>query len=66
MESNKAKAKVAEVPSYRGDTAKSPKYQRKWRRPGAVAALRDPAEIREAEAKIAKILNQSEKNSLRA
>ena len=56
MESNKAKAKVAETPSYRGNTAKSPKSQRKWRRPGAVAALRDPAEIREAEAKIANIL----------
>ena len=64
MESNKAKAKVAEAPSYRGDTAKSPKSQRKWRRPGAVAALRDPAEIREAEAKIANILNPSEKTRL--
>ena len=64
MESNKAKAKGAEPPSYRGDTAKSPKYQRRWRRPGAVAALRDPAEIREAEAKIANILNPSEKTRL--
>lgn len=64
MESNKAKAKVAEAPSYRGDTTKSPKSQRKWRRPGAVAALRDPAEIREAETKIANILNPSEKTRL--
>ena len=64
MESNKTKAKVAEAPSYRGDTAKSPKSPRKWRRPGAVAALRAPAEIREAEAKIAKILNSSEKARL--
>ena len=50
-----------------GDTespAKSPKSQRRWRRPGAVAALRDPAEIQEAEAKIAKILNPSEKARL--
>ena len=54
----------AEVPSYRGDTVKSPKSQRKWRRPGAVAALRDPAEIREAEAKIANILNPGEKTRL--
>jgi len=44
--------------------AKSPKYQRKWRHPGAVAALRDPAEIQEAEAKIAQILNPSEKSRL--
>ncbi|RKU12252.1 hypothetical protein C6503_17600 [Candidatus Poribacteria bacterium] len=43
---------------------KVPKSQRKWRRPGAVAALRDPAEIREAEAKIANILNPSEKTRL--
>ena len=64
MESNKAKAKVAEAPSYRGDTVKSQKSQRKWRRPGAVAALRDPAEIREAEAKIANILNPREKTRL--
>ena len=55
MESNKTKAKV---------TAKSPKSQQKWRRPGAVAALRAPAEIREAETKIAKILNPSEKARL--
>ena len=54
----------AEVPSYRENTAKLPKSQRKWRRPGAVAALRDPAEIREAEAKIANILNPSEKTRL--
>ena len=50
-----------------GDTespAKSPKSQRKWRRPGIVAALRDPTEIQEAEAKIAKILNPSEKARL--
>ena len=46
------------------NTAKSPRYQRKWRQPGAVAALRDPAEIREAEAKIARILNPSEKARL--
>lgn len=64
MESNKAKAKVTEAPSYRENTAKSPKSQRKWRHPGAVAALRDPAEIREAEAKIAKILNPREKTRL--
>ena len=64
MESNKTKAKVAEAPSYRGDTAKSPKSQRKWRRPGEVAALRAPTEIREAEAKIVKILNPSEKARL--
>ena len=44
--------------------AKSPKSQRKWRRSGAVAALRDPAEIQETEAKIAKILNPSEKARL--
>ena len=44
--------------------AKSPKSQRKWRHPGAVAALRDPAEIQETEAKIAKILNPSEKARL--
>lgn len=54
----------AEVPSYRENTAKLPKSQRRWRRPGAVAALRDPAEIREAEAKIANILNPSEKTRL--
>ena len=64
MESNTATAKVSEAPSYSGDTVKSPKYQRKWRRPGAVAALRDPAEIREAEAKIANILKPSEKTRL--
>lgn len=46
------------------NTVKSQKSQRKWRRPGAVAALCDPAEIREAEAKIAKILNPSEKARL--
>ena len=44
--------------------AKSAKHQRKWRRPGAVAALRYLAEIQEAEAKIAKILNPSEKSRL--
>ena len=44
--------------------AKSPKSQRKWRRSGAVAALRDPAKIQETEAKIAKILNPSEKARL--
>ena len=53
-----------ESQSYSESSAKSPKSQRKWRRPGAVAALRDPAEIREAEAKIAKILNQGEKTRL--
>ena len=46
------------------NTAQPRKSQRKWRRPGAVAALRDPAEIREAEAKIARILNPSEKSRL--
>ena len=46
------------------NTAKSQKSQRKWRRPGAVAALRDPAEIRQAEARIARILNPSEKARL--
>ncbi len=46
------------------NTTKSPRYQRKWRQPGAVAALRDPAEIRKAEAQIAKILNPSEKARL--
>ena len=46
------------------NTAQSRKSQRKWRRPGAVAALRDPAEIRVAEAKIANILNPSEKARL--
>ena len=46
------------------NTAQSRKSQRKWRRPGAVAALRDPAEIREAEARIARILNPSEKARL--
>ena len=50
-----------ESQSYSESPAKSPKSQRKWRYPGAVAALRDPAEIREAEAKIARILNSSEK-----
>lgn len=49
---------------YPTNTAKSPRYQRKWRQPGAVAALRDPAEIREAEVKIAKIRNPSEKTRL--
>ena len=44
--------------------AKPPKSQRKWRRPGAVAALRNPTEIREAEAKIVRILNPSEKSRL--
>ena len=53
-----------ETPSSPGNTAKAPKSQRKWRHPGAVAALRDPAEIRNAEAKIAKILNPSEKTRL--
>ncbi len=56
--------RYAETPSYSESSAKSPKSQRKWRRPGAVAALRDPGEIREAEAKIAKILNPSEKARL--
>lgn len=46
-------------------TVRSPKSQRKWRRPGAVAALRNPTEIREAEAKIARILNPSEKSRLK-
>ena len=50
--------------NYSQSPAKSPKSQRKWRRPGAVAALRDPAEIQEAEAKIARILNPSEKARL--
>ena len=54
----------SKAPSYRGNTAKSPKPQRKWRRHGAVAALRDPAEIQEAEAKIARILNPNEKSRL--
>ncbi len=45
-------------------TVRSLRYQRKWRRPGAVAALRNPTEIREAEAKIARILNPSEKSRL--
>ena len=34
--------RYAETPSYSESSAKSPKSQRKWRRPGAVAALRDP------------------------
>ena len=46
------------------NTVKSQKSQRKWRRPGAVAALRDPAEIRQVEARIARILNPSEKARL--
>lgn len=49
---------------YPKNTAQPQNSQRKWRRPGAVAALRDPAEIREAEAKIARILNPSEKTRL--
>ena len=53
-----------ESQSYSESPAKSSKSQRKWRRLGAVAALRDPAEIQEAEAKIAKILNPNEKSRL--
>lgn len=53
-----------ESQSYSESPTKSPKSQRKWRRPGAVAALRDAAEIQEAEAKIARILNPSEKARL--
>ena len=53
-----------ESQSYSESSAKSSKSQRKWRRHGAVAALRDPTEIQEAEAKIAKILNPSEKARL--
>ena len=54
----------AENSSYSENTVRSPISQRKWRRPGAVAALSDPAEIREAEVKIAKILNPREKTRL--
>ena len=53
-----------ESQSYSESPAQSPKSQRKWRHPGAVAALRDPTEIREVEAKIARILNPSEKSRL--
>ena len=53
-----------ESQSYSESPAKSSKSQRKWRRPGAVAALRDPTEIQEVEAKIARILNPSEKSRL--
>ena len=53
-----------ESQSYSESPVKSPKSQRKWRRPGAIAALRDPTEIQEAEEKIARILNPSEKSRL--
>ena len=53
-----------ESQSYSESPAQSPKSQRKWRHHGAVAALRDPTEIREVEAKIARILNPSEKSRL--
>lgn len=53
-----------ESQSYSESRAKSPKSQRKWRRPGAVAALRNPTEIKEAEEKIARIRNPSEKSRL--
>ena len=51
-------------PAPKEEAKRSPKSQRKWRQHGAVAALRDPTEIQEAEAKIAKILNPSEKSRL--
>ena len=51
-------------PAAKREAKRSPKFQRKWRRPGAVAALRNPTEIREAEARIARILNPSEKSRL--